>query len=95
MYTDDTNTNSKEQSSFLLFNIDALKNSQNYSLPPITYPSFIDALNDKGFLKKPQNFDKNIDIIIQNRGRKSKKQPDKDINSKDITIKEIMEDQQS
>ena len=95
MYTD-KNNNADEQPLFPLFNFDALKNLKDQPLSShIISPGSISGLNDVGFLKKPQTFDKNIDIIINKRGRKPKKEPIKDINSKDITIKEIIEDQQS
>jgi len=90
------NNNNENQSSFPLFNLEALKKISNQTLPPnMISPSSIAILTDKAFLKKMPTFDQNIEIITRKRGRKPRKEPIKDINALDITIKEIIEDQQS
>lgn len=95
MSAENSNSNG-EQPSYPLFNLEALKKASEQSHSSNMIPSAsMTILTDKAFLKKASTFEQNIDILTRKRGRKPKKGPTKDINAADITLKEIIEDQQS
>ena len=89
---------SPEKQTFALFNIEALKPNSSSLVVQDGQPASLlaDTLSDKDFLKKMASpIEANAQLYARKRSRKGKQKKAKNVNDKDITLKEILEDHQS
>jgi hypothetical protein len=98
MFTDSpvNHEDAEPQPSWKLFSDEYLEKMPAQQVPMcLLNAATLESFDGKSFLKKNPSFDINLGIFEKKktRGRKPRKEPSKNIYDKDITIKEIIEDQ--